>query len=131
MLSGFYCSVDTSRIKRVGTRICVVRVAAVSQENVPVCVTPKMTRGENDMVSVLTSKLTWVVKMDLNSVWEVGINLISVWGSEWTWFSVGVEDDLGWSLDRNCLGFSCRRASKLTQFWSRNKRVLVWRIEMS
>ena len=50
---------DTSRIKRVGTRIYVIRIAAVSQEHVPVCTTRKLGRAEYDMVLVLTSKLTW------------------------------------------------------------------------
>ena len=53
---------DPSRIKRVGTRIYVVRIAAVSQEHVPVCITLKRTRTENDMVFVLTSKLAWLLR---------------------------------------------------------------------
>ena len=51
----------TSRIIRVRTRIYVIRIAAVSQEYVPVCITRKTTRAENDMVLVLTSKLTWLL----------------------------------------------------------------------
>ena len=46
---------NTSRIIRVGTRIYVICVAAVSQEHVPVCITRKITWAENDMVLVLTS----------------------------------------------------------------------------
>ena len=64
----------TSRIIRVGTRIYVIRDAAVSQEHVPVCVTHKVTRTENDMASVLGSRLTcflWVVEIDLTSVWII------------------------------------------------------------
>ena len=34
--SGFYGSMDTSRIIRVGTRTDVIRIAAVSREHVPV-----------------------------------------------------------------------------------------------
>ena len=52
---------DPSRIKRVGTRIYVVRIAAVSQEHVPVCITRRITRDENDMGLVLVSKLTWLL----------------------------------------------------------------------
>ena len=37
---------NTPRTKRVGTRIFVVRIAAVSQEHVPECVTRKITRDE-------------------------------------------------------------------------------------
>ena len=51
---------DTSGITRVGTRIYVIRIAAVSQD-VPVCITRKITLAENDMVLVLTSKLTWLL----------------------------------------------------------------------
>ena len=59
--SEFYCNMDTSRIVRVGTRIYVIRIAAVSQEHVPVCITRKITPAENDMVLVLTSKLIWLL----------------------------------------------------------------------
>ena len=58
ILPEFYCSMDTSRIIRVGTRIYVIRIAAVFQEHVPVCIPRKITLPENDMVSVLVSKLT-------------------------------------------------------------------------
>ena len=49
----------TSIIMRVGTRIYVIRIAAVSQEHVPVCITRKITRVENDMVLVIALKLAW------------------------------------------------------------------------
>ena len=50
---------ETSRIIRVGTRINIIRIAAVSQEHVLViCRTRRITRPENDMVLVLASKLT-------------------------------------------------------------------------
>ena len=49
---------ETSRIIRVGTRDYILRIAAVSQEHVLVCITRKVTRAENDMVLVLASKLT-------------------------------------------------------------------------
>ena len=35
-----------------------------------------------------------VVEIDVVSVWGIGVDLISVQGSEMTWFCVGVEDDL-------------------------------------
>ena len=38
----------------------VIRIAAVSQKHLPVCITRKITRAENDMVLVLPSKLTWL-----------------------------------------------------------------------
>ena len=57
---GFTLVWTTSRIIRVGTRIYVMRIAAVSQAHTPVCVTREITRAENDMVLVLTSKLTWL-----------------------------------------------------------------------
>ena len=50
---------DTSRIVRVGGRTYVIRVAAASQDNLCVCIASKITPAENDMVLVLTSKLTW------------------------------------------------------------------------
>ena len=58
--AGLYCSMGRSRIIRVGTRIYVIRIAAVSQEHVHACITRKITRAENDMVLMLTSKLIWV-----------------------------------------------------------------------
>ena len=57
MFPGFYCSMDMPRIIRVGTRAYVIRIAAVSPEHVPVCITLKIALAENDMVLVLTSKL--------------------------------------------------------------------------
>ena len=47
---------DTSRIIRVGTPIWAIRVAAVSQEHVPVCISREITLAEYDKVLVLTSK---------------------------------------------------------------------------
>ena len=38
-----------------------------------------------------------------NAAWGIGVDLISVWGSDLTWFYVGVGNDLVWSLDRNTL----------------------------
>ena len=61
IFSGFYCSMHTSRIIRVRTRIYVIRIAAVLQELVSVCIARKITRARNDMVLVLTSKLTWLL----------------------------------------------------------------------
>ena len=59
ILSGIYCcSMGTSRIIRVRAPIHVIRIAAVSQEHVPVCRTCTTTRAENDMVLVFASKLT-------------------------------------------------------------------------
>ena len=63
---------ETSRI----IRVC-ARIVAVSQENALVCITRKVTRPENDVVLVLTSKLA-VVKIDVISVWGIGVDLLSV-----------------------------------------------------
>ena len=52
---------DTSRIIRAGTRNYVIRSAAVSQEHVSVCIARKITRVDNDIVLVLTSKSTWLL----------------------------------------------------------------------
>jgi len=46
--SGLYSSMDTSRIIRVGTRIYIIRMAAVSQGHATVCIRSNMTRPEND-----------------------------------------------------------------------------------
>ena len=46
-------SMDTSRIIRVGSRNYVICIAAISQDHVPVRVTRKIIRDENDMVLVL------------------------------------------------------------------------------
>ena len=63
IFSGFNCSMETSRIIRVGNRNYIERIAAVSQGHVPVCITRKVTRPENDMVLVLASKLTWLCEL--------------------------------------------------------------------
>ena len=55
------CSLKTSRIVRVGTRNCTIRIAAVSQEHALVSTTRKVTRPENDTVLVLALKFTWVL----------------------------------------------------------------------
>ena len=46
---------DTSRIIRVGTRINILCIAAVTQEHVSVRITRKLARPENDMVLELAS----------------------------------------------------------------------------
>ena len=76
---------ETSRIIiiRVGTRNCIVPIAAVSQEHILVhlCITRKITRPGNDMVLVLVSKIdivVWVVEIDVISVWGTGVDLDSV-----------------------------------------------------
>ena len=56
IVSEFYFNMDTSRIIRVGTPIWAIRVAAVSQEHVPVCISREITLAEYDKVLVLTSK---------------------------------------------------------------------------
>ena len=73
IFSGFYCSMETSRIIRVWACNYIIRIAAVSQEHILVCITRKVTRPENDMVLVLASKLTW---------------LLCGW-SKWTYFRCG------------------------------------------
>ena len=115
----FYCSMYTSRIIRVGTRTYVIRIAAVSQGQVSVCITRKNIRAENCIVSVLVSKLTW---------------LLRGW-SKWIWFQCGgselaslqwcTEIDLVLCEGRKWLGlesgskltcFLCGGVSKLTCF---------------
>ena len=61
VVSRFYCSMNTSRMIAVGTHINIIRIPAVSQKHVPVCMTRKITRPENDIVLVLASKLTWLL----------------------------------------------------------------------
>ena len=73
---------NASRIIRVGTRNYIVRIAAVSQEHVLVCITRRSNTArklhgfsvgiEIDLVVV------WVVEMDVFSVWGIGVGLISV-----------------------------------------------------
>ena len=61
IFSGFYCRMETARIIRVGTRRYIIRIPAVPQEHVLLCITRKVTRPENDMVLVLASKLAWLL----------------------------------------------------------------------
>lgn len=58
---GFTAVVPTSRRIRVGTRIYLIGVHAVSKEHVPGCITRKVTNAENGMVFVLASRLTWLL----------------------------------------------------------------------
>ena len=44
-----------------GARIDVIRIAAVSQEYASVSIARKISRVENDMFLVQTSKLTWLL----------------------------------------------------------------------
>ena len=86
---------ETSRRLRIGTRNYIIRIAAtVSQEHVLLRTTRKVTRPENDIVLVLAFEINlvdaWVVEIDVIS-W---VDLISVLGSELTWYRVGVENDL-------------------------------------
>ena len=123
--SGFYCSMDTSRIIRVGSRIYVIRIAAVSQD-VPVCITRKITLAENDMVLVLTSKLTWLLGgwskqtwfqcggSELTWIQSRGRNWLGfVWGSKMAWLRVWVK--LTWLLCRGIfIGLFLEWGLKLT-----------------
>ena len=96
IFSGFYCSMETSGIIRLGTRNYILRIAAVSQEHVLVCITRKVTRPENDTILVLASKLSWLMcgrSNRRNFVWGIGVDLISVL-RKLTWFCVGVKNDL-------------------------------------
>ena len=74
---------DTSRIIRVGTRNYVIRIAAVSQEHVPVCITNTQTNtgrkwhGFSPDIEI-DLLVVWVVEIDLISVGGVGIDLNSV-----------------------------------------------------
>ena len=61
IFSGFHCSMETSTIIRVGARNYIRRIVAVSQEHVPVCITRKVSRHENDTDLMLASKLTWLL----------------------------------------------------------------------
>ena len=63
---------ETSRIIRVGTRNYIIRVAAVLQEHVLVCIT----RNRH-------GPTTWFfggIEFDLVDGWVVEIEVISVWG---------------------------------------------------
>ena len=53
IFSGFYSSMETPRIMRVGTRNYMIHIAAVSQEHVLVSITRRVTRPEKGMVLVL------------------------------------------------------------------------------
>ena len=59
--SGFYCSMETSRITGVGSRIYIVRIVAVSRitRTCTGMYEKRIARPENYMVLVLASKLTW------------------------------------------------------------------------
>ena len=98
IFSGFYCSMETSRIIRVGTRNNIIHIATVSQEHVLVTTARKVTRPENYMDLVLASKLT----------------LLCGW-SKYTWFLCG-GSEITWFLcgDHNWLGFVW--GSKMTWF---------------
>ena len=79
-----------------------VRIAAVSQEHVLVCIntqchTARKLHGFS--VGIEIDFVVWVVDIDVISVRGIGVDLISVWGSELTSFCVGVENDMVWSLD--------------------------------
>ena len=60
IFSGFYSSIERQEEYELVlvTIYLVVRIAAVSQERVLVCIARKVTRPENDMVLVLASNLT-------------------------------------------------------------------------
>ena len=68
---------ETSRITCLGARNYIIRIAAVSQEHVLVCVTRKVTRLENYTVVLASKLIVWVVEIDVLSVW-IGVDLISV-----------------------------------------------------
>ena len=58
-VSGFYSNMETSRRIRAGTRNYIMCIAAaVSQEDLLVYITRKVTQPENGMILVLASKLT-------------------------------------------------------------------------
>ena len=46
IFSGLHCSMETSRVRRVGTRNHIIRIAAVSQKHALVCIERKVTRPE-------------------------------------------------------------------------------------
>ena len=58
---GFYCSMDTSRTTRVGTRIYGIHIVVASQDHVPVCVTRKITPVENDRFCCFHITIDFVV----------------------------------------------------------------------
>ena len=101
IFSRFSCSsMETWRRIRVGTRNYVIRVAGVSQEHVLVCTTRKVTRPENEMVSVVASKLT----------------LLCAW-SKWTWFQCG---------GSGLTSFQCRDQNWHGFVWSKMTWFRVW-----
>ena len=124
-LSGFYCSMETPIIIRVGTRIYGGRISAVSQEHVHVCrnrldfiVRDRnwfefRVRIGNDLVSCGGRK--WfgigcrgVLNLKCLLGEEQGVRDISCWGRHELGFCVGDRNVFGCCLGyQNCLGFSC------------------------
>ena len=146
---------NTSRIQRaVGTGSYVVRIAGVSQDHVPVCITSKITRDKNDMGLGLVSKLTWLCGWSRYIwFWCGGSKITSfqcrdrnclgfVWGSKITWFIVWIEINLFFvsgvsKLTRFRVGIEIDLASglgsKLTCFQcgGSNDSVFVWVVEIN
>ena len=87
-----------SRTIRAGTRNYIMRIDAVSQEHVLVCITRKNNtdrKWHGSRVGIeIDVVVVWGVEIDLISVCVVGVDLISMQGSDLTWFCVGVENDL-------------------------------------
>ena len=119
IFSGFNCSMETSRIIRVGARNYVIRIAASSQEHVLACITRKVTRPEDDMVLMLASKFTRSCVRGRNR------RDFSVGDRNWLDFSVGIIIDLVRCGGRKWLvlesgskltWFSCRGHAKLAVF---------------
>ena len=89
------------------TRIYVICIAVVSKGHVPVCITRKITRAENDMVLILTSKLAWLLCVwSKETCFQCGGSELTwvqcmgwcwlglVWGSKMTGFRVWIDINL-------------------------------------
>ena len=110
LFSGYYCIIVWKRrgyYELVYYRKYIIRIVAVSQEHVLVCITRKATRRGNDMVLVLVSKLTWFLygwskeTWFLCGEWELTSPqfrdqnwLGFVWESNMAWFKVRIEINL-------------------------------------
>ena len=86
---------DTSRIIRVGTRIYIIRMSAVSQEHLTVRTRRNITRPENDgivLASILYKLCGWSkhscfqcgYRNELGFAWVIEMDLALVWGSKLT-----------------------------------------------
>ena len=91
----------------------VIRIAASSQEHVPVCITRKKTQADNKMILLFASKLTWLHRNWLGC-WVGRRNRLDFSAGDQNWldFSLGIGIDLVLCGGQKLLGLVA--ASKLT-----------------